>query len=123
MFRVFLLVSFVLVFVWTVALVRRQACLFNLPDVGDPFDVAREYATLVPDDRNAFVLFRQASAKLVPEPEVPRAVLNAVPAVGWTNANPRIREWVGANREALALFRRGAEQADGLRSAHTAGGG
>jgi len=112
--RVFLALSFVLVLMATAALIWRGTCLINLPDIGDPFDVATVYAGEVPDDRNAFILFRQAGSKLRPQPVVPRAVPNAGPAAGWSKADPRIREWVEANREALELFRRGAEQADGL---------
>ena len=34
--------------------------LMGLPDVGDPFDVEAFRAKTIPDDRNAFVLYRQA---------------------------------------------------------------
>ena len=38
--------------------------LLGLPDVGDPFDVQAFRSITVPDDRNAFVLFRRAADRL-----------------------------------------------------------
>ena len=35
--------------------------LWGLPDIGDPFDVAAFQIMTIPDDRNAFVLYRQAA--------------------------------------------------------------
>jgi hypothetical protein len=102
-----------LVLITAAVLFQRAICLITLPDVGDPFDVAAEYAAKIPETRNAFVFFRQASAKLHSWPEVPGAVQRAGPAVGWSKADPRMRAWVENNREALELFRTGAEQADG----------
>ena len=40
--------------------------LLGLPDIGDPFDVAAFRAFTIPDDRNAFVLYRQAADRLKP---------------------------------------------------------
>ena len=42
------------------------AQLWGLPDIGDPFDVASFHAQTIPDDRNAFVLYRQAAARFKP---------------------------------------------------------
>ncbi len=111
--RVVLALSSLLVLVTIVVLIGRGICLFNLPDVGDPFDVAT-----VPDDRDAFILFRQAQARLGPWRDFPQALRSAGPTVRWSNADATIRAWVEANREALAVFRQGAECHDG--SAHIA---
>ena len=40
--------------------------LVGLPDIGDPFDVESFLATSIPDDRNAFVIYRRAAAVLKP---------------------------------------------------------
>ena len=40
--------------------------LLGLPDIGHPFDVAAFKAMRIPDDRNAFVLYRQAAGLLKP---------------------------------------------------------
>lgn len=120
LFRVVLALSFFTVFVTTVVLIGRQLCLFNRPDVGDPFNVASEFAAPVPDDRDAFNLFRQAQAKLrLWWPDIPRSVLHAGPEACWKTMDPKLRAWVEANREALELFRRGAERPGGW--AHTSG--
>ena len=97
----------------TAALIWRGVCLFNLPDVGDPFTVKAVDAEKIPDERNAFVYFREAMAKLRPMPDVSRAGWNAAAAVGWSKTDPKIREWVEENRKALEVFRRGCEQVDG----------
>ena len=70
-------------------------------------------AEKIPDERNAFVFFRQAAVKLRRMPDVPRTVLRAGPEVGWQRVDPKVRDWVGASREVLDLFRKAAEQADG----------
>jgi hypothetical protein len=93
--------------------VWRQASLLALPDVGDPFDVAAMEAGAPTADHDAFAIFGQARRKLIPRPELPKAVLNAGPTVGWSNADPKLRQWVELNREALNLFKQAAEQDDG----------
>src|SRR5215475_9137846 len=46
--------------------------LNGLPDIGDPFDVAAFRAFSIPDEQNAFVLYRQAKARLRwPESDFP----------------------------------------------------
>ena len=40
--------------------------LVGLPDIGEPFDVAAFRSFRIPDDRNAFVLYRQAARWLKP---------------------------------------------------------
>ena len=88
--------------------------LNGLPDIGDPFDVAAFRAFRLPDEQNAFTYLRRASEKLT----------NLAGMAGWDGsspgdlkfswsiANPTLREWAGANREAFELFLQGAEQAD-----------
>ena len=38
----------------------------GLPDIGDPFDVQAFRSFTIPEDRNAFVLYRQAADRLKP---------------------------------------------------------
>jgi len=111
--RVLGAVTFVLVVGVVAVLFWRQACLFTLPDIGDPFDKATMDTGAVAADRGAFVIFRQATSRLTPWPGFPRSVLNASTAGGWSSVDPKIREWVGDNRDALALFKQAAEQGDG----------
>jgi hypothetical protein len=79
--------------------------LNGLPDIGDPFDVAAFRAFRVPDDQNAFTFLRRAEEKLTPSPS-PNLVLS------WSQADPKLREWVKANRQAIDLFQQGADQPD-----------
>ncbi|MGO9466661.1 MAG: hypothetical protein ACLQIB_54185 [Isosphaeraceae bacterium] len=89
--------------------------LWGLPDIGDPFDVAAFRAMTIPDDRNAFVLYRRAADLLKPlkmsKRKNPGRVNWFAP---WSEAEPEFRGWVEENRVALALYREGAEMPDAL---------
>jgi hypothetical protein len=87
--------------------------LNGLPDIGDPFDVAEFRAFSIPDDENAFLLFRRANEQLSPCPLSPGEERSAA-TVAWSNADPKLRAWVEANRPALELFQRGAARSDGI---------
>jgi hypothetical protein len=111
--RVLWAVAFVLSVAAAAVLIWRQACLLTLPDIGDPFDLASMDVAAIPAERDAFVLFRQANSKLRALPGLPRSVVNASASAGWSHVHPELRDWVVANREALDLFKRAAEQEDG----------
>jgi hypothetical protein len=86
--------------------------LNGLPDIGDPFDVAAFRATRLPENRNAFILFRQAEEKLTPQAFLPPAVNRSAVIAAWSKTDPRLRAWVEENRQALELFQKGAQLAD-----------
>jgi hypothetical protein len=87
--------------------------LTGLPDVGDPFDVAAYRASTVPDERNAFVLYKQAAALLDLKPAYLTASgVKADMRARWSAAVPEVRRWADENRAALALYRQGAERPD-----------
>ena len=88
--------------------------LWGLPDIGDPFDVEAFRSQTIPDDRNAFVLYRQA-VDPVHAIEAVRHVAGVCRSTSircGPTASPEIRGWAEANREALALYRRGADRPD-----------
>ncbi len=89
--------------------------LSGLPDIGDPFDVNAFREMTIPDDRNAFVLYRQAAAVLkllrTPEGSEHRPINYSA---RWSEAKPEDRRWLEENRETLALYRQGAERPDAL---------
>jgi hypothetical protein len=94
--------------------------LNGLPDIGDPFDVAAFRAFSVPDDRNAFTFLRRADEKLTPMPtETQAASVSGV--VSWSQADPKLRDWVEANRQAIELVQQGAEQAEAVNPAGDSG--
>jgi hypothetical protein len=89
-------------FVW------RAVSLNGLPDLGDPFDVKAFEAYAVPEGEDAFALYRKAIGRLEGSPGGSdlSAMWGSVRR-GWAKADPALRGWVGDNREALALWRRG----------------
>ena len=88
--------------------------LIGLPDVGDPFDVAAFRASTIPDDRNAFVLYRQAATLIKPSAEYLKTAGKVDWLARWSKVNPQLRRWVEGNHEALAVYRQGAERPDAL---------
>ena len=84
-----------------------RATLSGLPDIGDPFDIAAFADARVADDDNAFVLYRQAVAKL----ERQRGYDSNY---DWATATESMRRWLAANAEPLRLWRRGTERPDAL---------
>jgi hypothetical protein len=87
--------------------------LAGLPDIGEPFDVAAFKASTIPEHRNAFVLYRQASNLLKPATGYLNATVRRVdPRATWSKADPGLRRRVEENRAALAVYRRGAQRSD-----------
>jgi hypothetical protein len=95
-------------------MLSRAVRLIGLPDIGDPFDVAAFRAlNTLPAAQDADVLIRQAAAKASKRPEAVAVRLIGTTG-GWSKIDPKLRQWLEANREALALFRRGVERPDGI---------
>ncbi len=115
--RRLLIVAYLIVGTFVGSLVWRQASLRDLPDVGDPFDVAafaRE-AGSVPEADDAFVLYREAADRLVDTPESRdwNGMFGAVRA-GWGASTPALKSWVVQNRAILALWREGTGRPDAM---------
>jgi hypothetical protein len=102
--RVTLVLAIGLAVAATAISIWRLNSLNGLPDIGDPFDVAAFRAFRVPDDQNAFTFLRRAEEKFThPSPHL---------AQPWSQADPKLREWVKASRQVIELFQRGADQPD-----------
>ena len=87
--------------------------LVGLPDVGDPFDLVAFRAETIPDDRNAFVLYRQAVQAYRPPDRSDKTItIRFNRQARWPTAEPWVRQWVEANRPALDLIRQGSERPD-----------
>jgi hypothetical protein len=98
--------------------------LWGLPDVGDPFDVEAFRATTIPDDQNAFVLYRQAEALFKPRNSSDTLARVPVdPLTRWSSTTPENRRWAEVNSEALALYRQAADRPDALDLALASAGG
>ena len=94
------------------------AQLIGLTDVGDPFDVAAFKAFTIPDDQNAFVLYREATTLLDPDLDYSKRSTRAFPDIyaRWSKAVPEVRRWIEDNGKALAVYRRGADRPDAFTS-------
>ncbi len=97
-------------------LLRWATQLLGLPDIGDPFDVQAFRAMTIPDDRNAFVVYRQAAGFLKPwrQDRQSSSKQNIDLYARWSKADPAVQRWAEENRAALALYRQGAERPDAL---------
>jgi hypothetical protein len=91
--------------------------LLGLPDIGEPFDVQAFRSFRIPDDRNAFVLYREAAKRLKPlDPKFKWSPLNFPQDPSWPKSIADARRWVDENREAMDLYRQGTERPDALDS-------
>jgi hypothetical protein len=97
--------------------------LVGLPDIGDPFDVAVFRAQTIPDDRNAFVLYREAVKQYKPLKSPDTSGQPVDVDADWSTAGSTVRRWVETNRDALALYRRAADRPDALDSSITSSAG
>jgi len=101
-----------------------QAQVAAIPDIGEPFDVQAYQSYAVPDEENAFTLYREAAQQLVPldrafpndEPRQDAAFesIDAALKQGWGAANADLRGWLELNRAALEIWRQGTERADAI---------
>jgi len=85
--------------------------LWGLPDIGDPFDVAAFQAVRVPDERNAFLEYREAAMMLR---AVGRNPSRDTYAREWSKAGQPWRDYLARVRPALDLWRAGTEKPDYL---------
>ena len=45
-------------------IIYHSVCLWNLPDIGDPFEIKEVTEPRVPDNANAFIVYAEAVEKL-----------------------------------------------------------
>jgi hypothetical protein len=101
--RVTLVLAICLTVAATASAIWWLTSLNGLPDIGDPFDVAAIRTFSLPDDQNAFTFFQRAWKAVEPN------------YFGdWSETNPEFRAFVAANRPAVELIIKGAEQVDGI---------
>jgi hypothetical protein len=93
----------------------------DLPDIGDPFDLALARRPIViPDQDNAFVAYAEAHKKLAaPSRAVQDALSNAVweeknKAPSWSSVDPGVRAYLERNRAALESWREGSGRPDAV---------
>jgi hypothetical protein len=88
--------------IWAVQWRRSQ--LAAIPDIGEPFDVgAFRLPARVPDDRNAFVLYRRAVQRVRDMNQTEQASFTNA-NLAWSRADATMRRWVAENDEAITLL-------------------
>jgi hypothetical protein len=93
--------------------VWRMRSVDELPDVGDPFDVAEaRHPVLVPDADNAYVSYAEAQRKLAKPPV--GFWRTDLMKLSWSTAGAEVRDFVAKNRAALKTWRDGTERPDAL---------
>ncbi len=108
--RLGLLVLYLLIVLLVWALLWRRAQLRGLPDVGAPFDEAALGTTVrVPDDRNAFVLYRRAAERFRDMNEAESKSFTGSNLL-WSRADATLRRWVADHEAAISLLRAGSER-------------
>jgi hypothetical protein len=88
--------------------------LRGLPDIGEPLAATKFRSLQVPDADNAFVVYRQAAAMLVPWRHPADA------GEDWAVATAPRRQWLADNQPALALFVEGSTRPNALYNQPTA---
>jgi hypothetical protein len=105
-------------------LVYRQTRLPDIPDVGEPFDVAKFSSRTVAEDKNAFTLYREAGKQLVElktivgdNPQrlaVAEQDLRDAPMRGLATANANVQTYLARNQKALEIWKRGTDRSAAL---------
>jgi hypothetical protein len=110
---------------WTAALILLAmiatpaiwwcAQLLGLPDIGEPFDVREFRSFRIPDERNAFALYREAGKRFKPlDPKFKWSIMDFYQNTPKPKSAAEARRWVEENRDAMVLFRQGTERPDAL---------
>jgi len=88
----------------------RSSQLAGLPDIGDPFDVEAFGTVKITDEENAFIEYREAAALLTEMTEAASESYFKVEEEGWSAAIDELRQWMRDNREALEIWKTGADK-------------
>ena len=114
--RVLLLIVYLMLGLVAAFFAWWATSLNDLPDVGDPFDVAAFIkSSRVHESENAFVLYKEA-AEAYQDQAIAHDwnVTYLAMRWGWAKADPKIQTWVAANRRALDLWRAGTTRPRGI---------
>jgi hypothetical protein len=105
------LVAYCLVFIAIAVWAWRQMSLRELPDFGEPFDVEALGTVSVPDDQNAYLMYREAVRELrQADSGIVRPNARARGVTDWSRANADLKRWVMVNRGVLDSWLRGTER-------------
>src|SRR5262249_6566846 len=89
--------------------------LMGLPEIDEPVDVQAIQSFRIPDESNAFILYRQAADRLKQLKSSRGQVGIPINQLGpWPKDDEEARSWVEENREAMEIYRQGTERPDAL---------
>ena len=95
-------------------IIYHSVCLWNLPDIGEPFDSKPLTEHRVADDANAFVAYLQAVGKLGPSMSLAlHQDFQTIRRKDWADPSEALSSWIDGNRSALELWRVGSERSGG----------
>ncbi len=88
----------------------------ELPDIGDPFDVAEALRPVdLPDDQNAYAVYATAPrSRLQLREALPNVDFQDFNTLTWSKAGPEVRAVLEQRRPALEKWREGSERPDAL---------
>jgi hypothetical protein len=92
----------------------RAASLRGLPDPGEPFDVAALGRVQLADVDNAAIVYARAAALFKFDREEHERNRQVWSETDWAKAAPVVRRWVESNREAIEVWRAGADRPESL---------
>jgi hypothetical protein len=93
----------------------RELSLWRLPDIGEPFDVAKLGTVDVPDSENAIPLYIEAEKRLKPlDHELKTLGSKSWSVTDWAVVDPVIQRWVDESRPALEPWLRAVDRGDAL---------
>jgi hypothetical protein len=103
------LIALVCVAIW------RMWSVDELPDIGDPFDVAEALRPVdLPDEQNAYAVYATAHPGPVMLPAAWTFSLDDFKTMTWSSAGQDVRAFVDEKQMALEKWRVGSERADAL---------
>ncbi len=110
-----LVLLYSLIFLAGSALSWRELHLWRLPNIVEPFDVAKYGTVTLAESDNARPLYEQAVALMHrPLPSVQSLYMRGYKFDAWATADPLLRQWVEENRPALATWLQATERPDFL---------
>jgi hypothetical protein len=110
--RLGLLLLYIAIALPILAMLWRRSQLAGIPDVGNTFNPAASRPTAgVPDDQNAFVLYRRAAERFREMNNDEKASFNRASLL-WSRADAVLRGWVAEHHEAVALVCAGSARPD-----------
>lgn len=87
----------------------RSYNMWGLDDAPEPFDIAAFQAERIPDDQNAYAIFKRAYEMLDKKPPSFTNLQMKMREAEWVDINAEARDWIDRNLPALEVWRTGTD--------------